>query len=328
MTDQQHIPENDRDLQLARTIGSRLESGSQLSDIDDPVVSLLLEYRRQVGLDSTVYTPQSDKLWSRINRATNPESDSGTAAPIHSIRTGERRWIWAVAASLLIIAFAGYYYLMAPAQPTLVAESQQVLKSVTLGDGSRVTLRPYSKIYLVDRNREGVQYRLSGEAYFDVATNPDRQFSVGAGNGRVSVLGTRFVLSNWGDLVQVFLEEGSVRFETADRTQSTVLEPGQFAAITGARTLEEPQPADISQFTDWMNNELSFRNREAEYVFSELEQHFNIEIEAPEAVLNTRIGGSLSLAQLDSSLTDLGTVLGGTFNSAGENTYRFVPVEN
>lgn len=329
MTDRQHIPEDDKDLQLARKIGKSLESGSSISEIDDPLVSELLEYRRQAGLKSDGFLPDTAALWSRIEQETRPQEAGGDSdsANIRPIRTTERRWVWAVAASLLIAAFAGYFYFLAPSQPTLIAESQQAQKTVQLEDGSRVILRPFSKMYLVEKQNGELRYELSGEGYFDVATVPGRTFSVTAGNGRVSVLGTRFVLSSWGDLVQVYLEEGSVRFETADRSQSTILEPGNYAAITGDLQIREPRPADIGQFTDWMNDELSFRNREAAYVFSELEQHFNIEINAPEAVSNTMIGGTLSLARLDSSLNDLGVVLGGTFNSTGDRTYSFISGE-
>jgi len=299
---------------------------------EDPLATLLLEYRRRIGQDSRRFTPDSAGLWSRIQEQTVPTADTGTAstdATIHTIRpaASDRRWIWAAAASLLIIVIAGYFYFLAPTQPTLIAESEQMLQTVSLSDGSQVTLRPYSKLYLVEENNSGIQYELAGEGYFEVTKDPDRTFSVTAGNGRVSVLGTRFVLSNWGTLVQVYLEEGSVRLETADRSQSTVLEPGQFATVTENRQIGEPQPADISIFTDWMNNELSFRNQEAKYVFSELEQHYNIEIDAPEAVSSTRIGGTLSLARLDSSLNDLGMVLGGSFNAMGDGSYRFVPEE-
>lgn len=328
MADQQNIPEDDRDLQLAREIEAKLDSGLPLSEIEDPLVTLLLDYKQKIGRRSEDYTPDTAAIWSRIEEKTRPQPGKNRdTARVHPMRAADRRKIWAVAASILIIVLAGYFYFQEALQPTLIAESQQVQKTVPLEDGSRITLRPFSKIYLVERENGNVHYKLSGEGYFNVSSDPNRTFSVTAGTGRIRVLGTRFVLSSWGNLVQVFLEQGSVRFETTDRSQSTVLEPGYYATITEEQQIMEPRPADINQFTDWMNDELSFSNREAGYVFSELEQHFNIEINAPEEISNTRIGGTLSLARLDSSLNDLGVVLGGTFNTADERTYSFVPAE-
>ncbi|MDR8390887.1 FecR domain-containing protein [Aliifodinibius sp. S!AR15-10] len=319
MADKFNIPEDDRDLILAREIGQRLDTGSSLSDISDPLMQPLLKFREEREKRSSRLKTDSTGLWNSIEQQISPDEQSTPNYRLYNLRNYR---VWAAAAAILLIVTTGLFYLLNQPTATLITETQGFTQTINLADGSTVTLRPYSKIHLVTESPEKLEYDLTGEAFFDVVSNPDRTFSVKAGNGRVNVLGTSFMLSSWGDLVQVYLQEGSVQFETVDRSASTTLEPGEYASISGSR-LTEPETANEELFTDWINNELAFQDQPAQYVFSELEQHFNISITASRNIAETRIGGRLSLENLEASLNDLGLVLGGTFISTGEKQYRF-----
>ena len=239
--------------------------------------------------------------------------------------SSDSKTIWAVAASLLIAAFIGFAtYFYFTQQPQTIASSSGQIETVTLEDGSTVTLRPYSSLAALDLSEDEHSYQLEGEAYFEVINNRNRTFSVRAGNGEVRVLGTRFDLSNWGNQTQVYLEEGSIQFANLTSNESVTLSPGEAAEI-GPDNLLNLQTADITEYTDWMNRELTFRNKTAEYVFHEMEQEYNIQITAPDSVMNTRLSGSLALTDVDESLEDLSLVLDGQFVKKGDTQYTFVP---
>lgn len=324
MTDQL-LPNNDPDLRLARHIGEYLEGNTDLQGMEDPLISPLAAYKKQENkrLDS-LPNYDSQTLWDTISRETEPQQDSAKIYRLGKSWSGSKA-IWATAASLLIAAFIGiYYYTMQ--QPEVIASSAQSIETVVLQDGSKVTLRPHSTIFALSKSTDEHHYKLEGEAYFEIASLPERTFSVQAGSGKVEVLGTKFDLSSWGGQVQVFLEEGSISFENLNTSDSVILSPGEAAKIEPDETISSSS-AELSEFTDWMNRELIFRNKTARYVFNEMEQEFNITITAPDSTLKTQLSGRLSLEDVGQSLEDLSLVLNGQFSNEGSNRFNFVPNE-
>lgn len=321
------LPENDPDLLLARRIGSYLDGEIELRTDANPLLDSLFDYksRRTERINDISDTElPSDEIWQEIAESIYAGEDSATVLEPKS-KQSDSRTIWAVAASLLVAAFIGiaaYYYLSQ--QPQVLASSSANIETVLLEDGSKVTLRPHSSIKALEVSAGEHSYQLEGEAFFEVVNNSNRIFSVRAGNGEVRVLGTRFDLSNWGDKTQVYLEEGSIRFENLESSEAVTLSPGEAAEI-GPDNLLNTQTADMAEYTDWLNRELTFRNKTTRYVFNEMEQEFNIQITAPDSIMNTRLSGSLALGSVDESLDDLSLVLDGQFVKNGERQYTFVP---
>jgi len=324
MTDQT-LPHNDPDLRLAHHIGEYLEGSIDLQAVEDPLTSPLVAYKKQrIEKSDSIPNYDSHTLWDTISRETEPKQESAKIYSLGKSWPGSKA-IWATAASLLIAAFIGLYYYTVQ-QPQVIASSAQSIETVVLEDGSKVTLRPHSTIFALPRSSDEHHYKLDGEAYFEVTSLPERTFSVQAGSGKVRVLGTKFNLSNWGNQVQVYLEEGSISFENLNTSDSVILSPGEAAEIEPDETISSGS-AELSEFTDWMNRELIFRNKTARYVFNEMEQEFNIAITAPDSILNTQLSGRLSLEDVGQSLEDLSLVLNGQFTNEGNNRFNFVPNE-
>lgn len=319
----QILPNNDPDLQLARRIGSLLQSNTDADKAEDPLMQTLLQYKEQRsrhGEAQIDYNRQN--LWENISKQTQPTADAKVYQPGISGSKSITKTVLAAAASILIAAFIGiYYYSM---QPQVIASSSGAIQSVALDDGSKVTLRPHSIIYALSDNAKKQNYKIEGEAYFEVQPNAERTFSVKAGNGKVSVLGTKFNLSSWGGRVQVFLEEGSISFENMETNSSVILNPGESAEIDAGDAITT-NIANVSEFTDWMNRELIFKNKTARYVFNEMEQEFSITISAPDSIQNTELSGQLTLEDAEQSLKDLSLVLNGRFVSEANNRFKFVP---
>jgi len=321
---EQKLPDNDRDRLLARKVGDHILSGKPISVIDDPLVDDLVKYRKRVHRAAETGSEHKELLWKRISKQTLSDRDE---TPVRPLRGGKQAsWrIWAAAASFLIIALAGALYFTMFTGPELVAESGQSLTTVTLADGSTVTLRPNSQLYRLEESKTSELYRLNGEGLFDVSRNPTRTFAVQSDKGKVSVLGTKFVVSTWGDITRVYLETGSVRVEKLDNDESVILKPGEFASITKNNVLTTPRKAEKVLFTDWLRNELVFRNQSPVEVFAEIEQHYDITIQVSRNISTRKISGSLVLDSLMQSLNDLELVIGGRFSNSGENNYRFIP---
>ncbi|MDR9416030.1 MAG: FecR domain-containing protein, partial [Gracilimonas sp.] len=230
---------------------------------------------------------------------------------------------YAVAAVLLIAAFAGIFFYQDFTSPNLIGESSASTEIVRLPDGSEVTLRSYSKLFEVSSSETKASYILDGEAYFKVTTNPNRTFSVSTDQAEVQVLGTRFVLSDWGGTSTIYLEEGRIEYTSLDNQQSVELVTGQTSSIKKSTGVPEVTTVSENIYTDWLVNQLVFQNDSVAIIFAELEHHFNINIQAQPNILQENLSGSVQLDSLNSVLGNLELVLGGSFEQTGPNSYVF-----
>lgn len=101
------------------------------------------------------------------------------------------------------------------------------LETVSLADGSTLTLNTDSAVRLQFTAHERRVKLERGEAFFDVAKDPGRPFVVEANDRRVVAVGTQFAIrreDNDGD-IQVVVTEGTVRIE-GDRSVKPILQTG------------------------------------------------------------------------------------------------------
>jgi transmembrane sensor len=124
--------------------------------------------------------------------------------------------VLALAATVVIVVAAGAaWYLHSPGLSYRTPVGG--LESVPLADGSRVTLNTDSAIRVSVTARErGVDLE-RGEAFFEVAHDPNRPFFVNVGAKRVVAVGTAFSVRRAGEDIQVIVTEGSVRLEPGRR---------------------------------------------------------------------------------------------------------------
>ena len=161
----------------------------------------------------------------------------------------------------------------------IVAERGQK-SSVTLPDGSRVMINSASTIsYTSDYNVKERNVFLSGEAYFDVASNADIPFVVHADKVSVTALGTEFNVKAYAEdpYVVTTLVEGGVRTEAG--TQYELLTRMQEASYNKeADVLLAYDVKDISRAVPWIRNELLFENESLVDIAVTLERMYNVTI--------------------------------------------------
>ena len=111
-----------------------------------------------------------------------------------------------------------------------------------LPDGTQAWLNPGTELAFDSTfNADERNVSLSGEAYFDVAHNPECPFIVTTESFRIKVLGTVFNVRNYpGDTSpEVSLAQGSVAMQNLDGVNLVRLRPGQQAVLdTDDGTLE------------------------------------------------------------------------------------------
>ncbi|PWN06203.1 FecR family protein [Rhodohalobacter mucosus] len=322
------LPENSPDRVLAQAHSRMLEGAVSAGEIQDPLYRLLKTSKEEFDrLESSVTITGKDRVWEQLQSEINVTSETnertGRNARILPFDTGSLWFKAAAAVLLLVVSSLITVMLIRESGPELLASADTSVRVVELTDGSLVTLRPNSSIYEISLSENKQLYRLDGEALFSVSRNTSREFSVLAGRGEVTVLGTRFNLYERDDRTRVDLIEGSVRFANTESSEEVVLEPGQAAEITDALTLSGPFTSNADEITEWTQNRLTFRNRALNDILNELEFHYGIRIDVPSSLENELLGGSVMLDNREQTLRDLGTVLGGSFIETDSGEYEF-----
>lgn len=187
----------------------------------------------------------------------------------------------AVAAALLLTVHIGWLIAQKqkPETFSIVAERGQK-SSITLPDGSRVWLNSASTIsYTSDYNSKERNVILQGEAYFEVARNPEIPFIVHSQNLSVEALGTKFNVKAYveDECIVTTLVEGRVRTTAGDKSQ--LLFPEQessFDKRTGVMT--KARVKDTAHMIPWMKNEILFRNSSLSEISALLERMYNVTV--------------------------------------------------
>lgn len=167
--------------------------------------------------------------WNTIESSFN---STKTILPFHPTLTVR---LVRIAAVLLIMAGSGLLWFF-QANTHVVRNKDLFTKSVFLPDGTQVDLGPGSKLVYGNKFLEGArEIRLTGDAYFDVTSDPDHPFTVLAGLARVKVTGTRFVVNAppGSEEVEVSVKSGNVLFYNSDVLNKNSFRMGLVAGEKG-----------------------------------------------------------------------------------------------
>jgi transmembrane sensor len=142
-------------------------------------------------------------------------------------------------------------------------ESGAMTRAARLPDGSSVTLSPRTVVHVSFAASQRRLTMSSGEAYFKVHHEADRQFVVDAGEIRVTAVGTAFDVRRDPDAILVTVEEGTVAIASASNAEDrspNIWQVGsgyQLVYTPGTRsaTLVGVDPARALQ---WRSGELAY----------------------------------------------------------------------
>lgn len=152
-------------------------------------------------------------------------------------------------------------------------------ETATLPDGSVIELKPGATYRLAFTDAFRRLELLSGEAHFQVATNPSRPFVVIAGDVEARAVGTAFSVDRSQTQVAVLVTEGRVAVERVTDTPSSTGSPIVTPLATlapGDRTVvnlaESVAPAVQSLAPTELNDRLSWRVPRLEFSGTPLDQ--------------------------------------------------------
>jgi transmembrane sensor len=170
------------------------------------------------------------------------------------------------------------------------------IAAISMKDGSTVTLNTNSGIRVALNETERRVDLERGEAFFDVAKDPNRPFVVRVGDQRVIAVGTKFSVRREANHVRVTVTEGRVRVEHSEPhapAEAALISAGGVAVAGAAGVLvQDKSLSDAEEGLTWRQGIVVFR----ETLLSDAVAEFNrynsrqIYIEDP-ALGSMRIGG-------------------------------------
>lgn len=153
--------------------------------------------------------------------------------------------------------------------------------AVKLPDGSEVYLGADSKLSIPQKftglSRE---VRLEGEAFFEVAKNPQKPFIIHTGTVQTRVLGTSFKIEAFkGQQLRVSVATGKVRVDDYSKgvhQPLAILTPGQLLDYTsGAAQLTT---VNVEELNAWKKARLSFHNQSLGEITKTLERWYDVSV--------------------------------------------------
>lgn len=189
----------------------------------------------------------TDAAWTKLR--TNLKGTSSRVIPIRR-KPDYSLWYKVAAAAVILFGIAWILFRSAsgdqPVSPMeLVSESTAI--SDTLPGGSNVFLNKESRVmYAYDPEAAEHKVELQGEAYFNVKKQKREDFIIDAGDVFIRDIGTSFNVRAYpgSDEVEVLVEEGEVRFFTADNEGISLKASGKgvYNRKTKTFSIEQPEP--------------------------------------------------------------------------------------
>ena len=227
------------------------------------------------------------------------------------------RRIAAAAASIALAAGAGYLIISNVLEERTARQlaSYQTMETQTgqrrmveLPDGTQVTLNVASSIrYNARYGKDTRDVWLSGEAFFDVESDPECPFLIHAGDMDVKVTGTSFNVSAYPEDRQasVTVKSGKVAVSYGEDDVRMNLDPDEQLVIDTENQSIFRGNTSTSDATSWMQGKLTFRRQSLPEIMKMLHRYYSCDIELRDTTSKARLTGTHDNKSLESVLQSI-----------------------
>ncbi len=253
--------------------------------------------------------------------------------PLHREEIAANRGDW-LAGSMAIAASFVLAFFLWPASSSMEKELQFQTaigerSTYTLADDSVVTLNTNSKISVKYSKHHRSIKLIHGEAFFEVAKNPERPFEVNAGAAKVTALGTAFNILRKTDRADITVTEGVVRVtelgDTGGRAPAIEVVHVNEYLIASNRGLEASGSIDTASHIAWQSGNLIAKEMNLRDLVEQLQRYRKIRILLSDRdIAAMTISGVFELDQPDSILHALELSLNLQVVELGEDTLQLL----
>ena len=268
-------------------------------------------YQNTTSLDIDV-----DLEWKHFNEAI--AGKKGKVIPVE-LKDNHTPWLKVAAAILLLIASSFIVYNLLFKVETIVHQTAETTKVITLPDNSTVTLNSFSMLsYTSNFNKKERNLELEGEAFFEVTRDKDKTFTIRANEATVSVLGTSFNIDASEADTEVIVATGLVELASATSNKNVKLAAGEVGVLSSEGQLTSSKNNDPN-FNSWKTGIILFQNASLQDVIHSINKIHNSYISLGEGVSGEcQVTVSFEKQSLESVLSVLEATLDLTFVKNGE----------
>ena len=230
-----------------------------------------------------------------------------------------KRILWIAASVILPICIIGAAWIyfdsrqQAPQGICRVTTANGETSSLTLSDGTSVKINGNSSFSFPSGFKKDCrEVSFDGEAYFEVASNPEAPFIITTPSMTVSVKGTDFNIMSRPEAKysELTLDNGNVTVEVNNSTKTVDMKPGTKIILDNESGDITVKPIDYHQgSSSWTTMELHFENATPEFLIDRIEQNYNTTLK-PEIKksIDENFTGTLPADDLDNALRILSRI--------------------
>jgi transmembrane sensor len=275
--------------------------------------------------------------WDVIRRLPQPEFDVSAAKgrvmqSLMSVQSSAPkrfpgRWIYAVAASLLLLVVSYVVVRHATLREPVwheVATASGERMHVVLPDSTKIWLNAQSTLAYTYDEENVRRVRLEGEAFFDVTRNSSRPFIIESNGMSTTVLGTSFnVLGRKNADQVVSVITGKVAVSSTRWQERLLVTPGEKVVFEHAgHRLQKYTVGNLEEAIAWKDGVFIFDNQPLHEVLQKLAVVYAVQFKASDPrLLRCLVRGRFHDESLPEILSLIGATVDFTFKQTNQHEY-------
>jgi len=276
-------------------------------DIDPNGESSLEQFDiEMINKNRLVELGSKDDVWNKLNSSINRKKI------FHLPKTFLRAV--ATLALFLTTGSIGYYFFSTESKVSIPAEWVEYhaengqKMEVRLSDGSKVKLNSGSWLRFPKQFNDSIRpVELGGEAFFEVARNTQKPFTIKSGNLDVMVLGTSFNVNAYPENkeIAVTVATGKVKLTSNDGKEIFLERSEQGIYDKDVHQISK-NTIDLKNFLEWRDGILRFENTSLTTMTQKLSRWYGIEFNFQDtSIRNCRFTGMFKDEKLETVLEGL-----------------------
>lgn len=236
---------------------------------------------------------------------------------------------WGMAAGLALIIGLSWFFVSQFGGNEAFAEinSGDQAREIQLADGTQIYMNANSSVkYPKIFNGELREIEFEGEAFFDVAKDPQHPFVIHTPYEDVTVLGTSFNVRAYENEPnsEIAVSTGSVKVNSG--LTSAILEPNQKAIVDRASKALGVENTESLNELAWHTRTIRFSNTPLSTVFTDLEHYYHVSIKVTNAsILNCPYTDNFGENDdFNTAIESIATVFGITVKQEDNTHYTLV----
>jgi len=312
-----------KDIEMARYLAGEMEVNEELAFLDKAgrnqkqrsELINMEKHWKYYDQNPSAQSWDTGKAWNQLYERLESEGLL-EEKPMTENFPGTRRTLLRIAATVLLVLAVGipslYFGVIRDSSNRILShKAEEGVSMVNLPDGSSVFLNQGAEISYPKAFTQQRSIQLSGEAFFEVMSDPAHPFTVHSGDVVVSVLGTSFNVKQVENSpqVEVYVLSGEVRMTLQKSEQSVTLEPREFGIADKGQLSSAAM--EVPNYISWKTKDFKFVDAKLTDVLQELEESYHVNIQARGLDLSQmRITTSYSEQSIDAILETIATAFG------------------